>query len=223
MNAKIVLYSILISMGICRCFANVAPSRTGIAFGNALPRVEDLRGETVYAVLGETETRVEAVYDISDFSPSSRSVVLPVFARAEEKPEDVVRAAQVRASFGSKSLTEISLGQAPGGTPPVSAELQIVWVRIGIHDFQGSGSAGRPSVLRVAYTQPHIDQTFYYLPQSIPIGSNDKSAHNWGYPLIARAPNRRFAVTAGDSTWEQLGDAVVVYLKCDQLVAVKTR
>ncbi len=204
------------------CLANVRAEIPSLALGNESPPSSELRGETVYVLVGETESRVDAVYDIADFAKTAEHLLFPLFGQADANPKDVLAWARLRVSFNGKALTGISLAKPPGASPATPAELQVVWARINT----GPASTSQPRAssglaLRISYVQPHIDGRFYYLPQSLPIELSETRGTSWRYSLIARSPDLPLRFSVGESRWERLGDILVVYLKQDQIVMIE--
>lgn len=221
---KTAVLLVLAGLGVAtvQCLANVRAETPSLTLGNESPPGSDLRGETVYVLVGETESRVEAVYDISDFAKAAEHLLFPLFGRADANPKDVLAWARFRVSFDGKALTGISLTKPPEASPPTPAELQVVWARINTGPaFATQPRANSGLALRIAYVQPHIDGRFYYLPQSLPIESSEVRGISWRYSLIARSPDLPLGFSVGESRWERLGDILVVYLKQDQIVMIQ--
>lgn len=206
--------------------ANVRPEPLWhrVEFANEPPPAGNLRGETVYVLVGQTESRVDAVFDVSDFSADADSVLLPIFAHAEDEPKAVLDRANIRASLNGSRLHDVTLADTPGGSPALPVELKLVWAKIYVgFAFHLRTRDSKSLNLRVSYLQSHIGRTFYYLPQSIPVLADAHSGHHWRYPLIARALDRKLVFEAGSCTSEQLGDALIIYLRADQIVALEAR
>jgi hypothetical protein len=220
------LVPVLLAIVPTLLLANVRPEPLWhrVEFANQPPPGGDLRGETVYVMVGQTESRVEAVFDVSDFSADADSVLLPIFAHTDEEPKAVIDRANIRASLNGRRLHDVTLADTPGGSPALPVELKLIWAKIYVGTaFHLRTRDSKSLNLRVSYLQPHIDRKFYYLPQSIPVLADAHLGHHWRYPLIARAQDRRLVFEAGSCTSEQLGDALIVYLRADQIVAMEAR
>lgn len=218
MKPTLPLLMALAAIASAPCFGNLSPDNSKVTlFGNNPPESGTLRGETVYADVGPDQTRIEAVYDISDFPRAADGVLLPVFAAADDDPDAVLLSAAVSASLDGTELKRISLAANPGGGPALPADLRIVWIRIETRAVFGD------SIIRVSYRQRHIGGRFYYLAQSIPDRLGGPPGRDWRFSLLARASSGKVAFSAGSSEWERLGDVLVVYLRRDQIVSLEPR
>jgi hypothetical protein len=183
-----------------------------------------LAGETVQVILDATNAEVSAIFEFEDWMTLDEKIVyFPIFGYPTSNAIQVLTEAKFELEAADKKLHIALPCEPPERFKDLSKTYNIHWYSVNLdHLFEGEvPSVGHNSIIKFRYIQPLIAGKFHYLPVIIGRSNYETSARAWQYQMHVRSFIKVPQVLSMKSSYERLGDSVVVYLKHGEIVEIQ--
>ena len=182
-----------------------------------------LAGESVHVRLLKETAEVTAVFEFDEWITRDAKVLyFPIFSADAIDPLKLLARTGLTLEIQGRKIGIPAPCAPPDKFKKLSGSPRVCWFAANLEELaeQWNEEAYARIFVKVIYAQPLIQGSFYYLP--VIVGSSDKSeSRSWRYQMLVHSETRIARVTSKTTDYEQLADAVVVYLKDGNLVEVR--
>ncbi len=187
------------------------------------PRAK-LAGETVNVRILNDSAVVTAIFEFEQWITRDEKVVyFPIFAADIDDPLRVLARAKVELEVGGKKVGTAVPCKAPRVFDKLPGGVRAYWFVANLDDLVADSEVDYAAqvVMKVTYVQALLHGRFYYLPVITGHESTGLEKRSWQYQMHARSAERMIRIRSEKSDYEQLDDALVVYLRDGEIVELE--